>query len=307
MLYICRNILLVVLFSVLAISCNKEDKEMVPRYKTSKVNFNLGIKNIEEEKEKPQKVYKIDFQNSDYNVIRGNAPIEIKGVVISSTHKEQTDKYGYPLKVYKSIFFSDKDSDPSLSIPASMNIVVGRNRFIAYSLLDSEVTAKNEKYRSIAKCPINTTNSEKLNFYTKEINKLQPVYARYRGEATVDIKGDNPSVRINMTTKQAKLNIVFENNTTFRATYFVFYSNDYYNSRLIISKANPGTISAFILNKTNISSNNVNIYVRYYRDNGSTKNEGYLKYDGSLDVRVNAGVNKTIIYNLSRAKVDNWF
>jgi hypothetical protein len=304
MLYICRSIFLVVILSFLIVSCNKEDKEIVPRYKTSEVNFNLSIKNIKDNKENPKKVSRIDVQNSDYNVIRGNVPIGIKGVQVISTHTEQTDQYGYPLTAYKSIYFSDKDSDPSLSIPASMNIVLGRNRFTAYSLSDSDITAKNDKYEYIQKCSRNASDSQKLDFYTKELNKLQPVYAQYEGETTVDIKGKNPSVNINMTTKQARLNIVFENDTKFKATYFVFYALDYANTNLIVSKANSGTSSAIVLNKTNISSYAINIYVRYYRNSGWIKNEGYLKYNGSYDIRVKAGVNKTIIYNLNRAKIN---
>lgn len=298
------NILFITILSFLAMSCSKEEREIVPRYKTSAVNFNLDITNIKLKEDTPQKVSKIDIQNADFNVIRGDAPIEIKGVDITSTHYEQKDEYGYPLTAYKSIYFSDKDSDSSLSIPASMNVVLGRNRFTAYSILEDDIEAKNEKYKNIEKCSEAASDSERLQFYNKELKKLQPVYAQYSGETTVDIQGNNPSVNIKMKTQQARLNIVLENNTRFRATFFVFYALDYANTNMIISKANSNTSSAFVLNAPNISSYAVNIYVRYYRNSGWTRNEGYLKYNGSYDIRVNAGVNKTIIYNLKRPRTN---
>lgn len=298
------NILFITILSLFAISCNKEEREIVPRYKTSEVNFNLDITNIKLKEDTPQKLAKINVQNADFNVIRGDAPIEIKGVQIISTHYEQNDEYGYPLSAYKSIYFSDEDSDSSLSIPASMNVVLGKNRFTAYSIPEDDTEAKNEKYKYITKCTETASNTDKLKFYNEELKKLQPVYAQYRGETTVNIQGNKPTVNIDMNTQQARLNIVLENNTKFKATFFVFYAVDYANTNLVISKANSNTSSAFVLNATNISSYAVNIYVRYYRSNGWIKNEGYLKYNGSYDIRVKAGVNKTIIYNLKRPRTN---
>jgi hypothetical protein len=108
-----------------------------------------------------------------------------------------------------------------------------------------------------------------------------------------------------MTTQQARLNIIFENDTKYKATFFVFYATDYTNNNLIIEKANVGSSSAFIFNATDISSNPVNIYIRFFKKDGKIKKEGYLKYNGSYDIRVLAGVNKTIIYNLKKAKLNN--
>jgi hypothetical protein len=331
----------------------------VPRYKTSEVSFNIGIQSatttttiennsttsesrrynlasitaqldmpprlnipsqaeIHSMSEVPSQAGGTS-QEDIYDVIRGDAPLCVDGVSVRATHQSYTDEHGDLLETSRDFYFAGKDEASSETVSAAMNIPLGINEFVASSIASDYAYAHSEKYESIGKYKKRWKGDTRWEFHRDQLALEHPVYADFTGTTTVEIKDNNPSINIDMTTQQSRLNIVFENKSRFYATYYVFYALNYSGHNYVIENQGRDVVSAVVLNSDDLANSPINVYVRYsnrdsnwYYDWSSHSwkervrytvvSQGYIRYNGSYDIIPESGLDKTIVFQLNKRR-----
>jgi hypothetical protein len=339
------HISLLLIIALLIASCDREGRELVPRYKTSEVSFNIGIQSvtttitttatennsatlessldnsarIAAQVEIPPRLnitskVKISsmsevpsqaggFSQSDVSdVVRGEAPLYISGVSIRATHQFYTDKNNDLLTTSRNFYFADKDESSYWTVPASMNIPLGINKFVATSIPSEDAFAFNEIYEKITKYNKRKHGGSIIGYYRDLLAKEQPVYAEFTGSTSVDVQDNNPIVDIEMSTQQSRLNLVFENRSKFTMSYVIFYANDYRECNFWIEDRPKGSASAVVFNSDDLANNDINIYVMYYDRNGYEVDWEYLEYNNSYDIKAEPGVNKTLVFKFKKRR-----
>lgn len=293
----------------LFISCSYNSEIENIRVKTVEVNFSLQTNN--ESNNIPSNISKVSTTRRSSavqtvtDVLRGDSPIEVKGVKIKATSRDFFDSNSSPIVSTGEFTFADYGERGSN--PISMRIPYGENYFEAETTSVEAVSMVYEnkfpQYKINWYLSLEKDDAMKLSYYSKLINELHPVYAIYKGSVSKTINDSGTNVQIPMKTESCRFNIVIETSIYYQLIAKVTYMvNGTYKSLSTRNRVRNGRATVIVINDEELKDNTP-IYItlaRYkwnYRVNNYVRIVNYHVKDGTSNYRTQKGVNKTIIIN----------
>jgi len=303
-----RHIILFNLFLIagMMISCNEEEQDIVPKYKESRVSFGIGNSiQVKSNTCIEQRTSRVKSSKVS-NVLRGNAPMHIDGVRINAIHQSLRDSRNNPLS--SEVVFEYAEEGEIGTEQVSMSIPCGENEFIANSI--SNAVAKNKVYKAKLDrfysdiwwdASEEELQQEKIDYYSKFLEDIHPIYTEYTGSVIANVAGENPIVDIPMSTKGARFSIVLETTWDYYVSVTASYKVKGSSRKLTINKAAPQTVSAIVINEKDLTGGTqISIKVQVYEKRGrryKRVRKFNLYKNGRTKYSTATGVNKTLIIN----------
>jgi|GEM_PF-1375912 len=309
-----RYVFLICFIVSLLTACSDEQSTEGLDIKTVRVDFNLSmISRTPSVVNKSSKLSKSSSIEKVSNVLRGDAPIEVKGVEITAVNQDFFDENNDPITTKGEFTFTNFGNVGGESI--SMEVPLGRNEFTAETT-SVEALSKaytNEFYQYQYDWSLSEADDykQKIKYYTNLVNELQPVYAVYKGNVSKTITDKDNSVNIPMSTESCRFNIIIETSWQYEIVAIVQYRINGVRKTIKTNtrkRIENGYASAIVLNDKDLTENTyITIKLQLYKWNDRRNKfikvrKKHIVKDGSRNYKTERGVNKTLIINYNASE-----
>lgn len=225
--------------SVILSSCVKNtSKDEIATPKTTEVGISIKTNSLENQSSVNRASSRINAVELGYK--RNYAPVYVSGVELTAKYLDLSSV----ADVSKQFLFVDGNTGGA---DIKMSVPLGRNRFIAVSV--NKYLPKVGTYEdAIEKQVIERTDADKLEYYSAELIKLQPIYAVFNGELEHVVTETGNSINIPMVTKTARYGVVLESSENYDIT----MSATLGSTSRVVEKKIGSKASAIVFNDANV-------------------------------------------------------